>query len=164
MKPDASLTLRPSAELAQMRVIVDTREQRPWSFPPEYVSVRRGTLTAGDYSLDGDLWAIERKSLDDFIGTVGAQFDRFCRELYRMPEALPRVVIVEGNMQQIADKRYNAGVQPKYIMRRIAQLTMLGVTVLFCENETLAALMAYRLFRRRQAFLNGTSDNVESAE
>jgi ERCC4-type nuclease len=164
MKPDVSLTLRPRSELAQLDIVVDTREQRPWHFPPEIVSVRRGTLDYGDYALSGDVWAIERKSLDDFVGTVCANWERFCRELERMPPLPQRTIIVEGSIACIIAGEFNAGVHFKFVMRRIAQLTLMGVSVLFCDNELHAALMAYRLFRVRAAFLANVEEAAESAE
>lgn len=126
--------------------------------------MRRDTLKYGDYALDGDSWAIERKSLPDFVGTVSADWDRFCRELERMPPLPQRTVIVEGRFQDIIDGNYNGAARPKYIMHRIAQLTLMGVSVLFCEHEALSAVMAYRLFRRRHAFLNNVDDAAPSAE
>lgn len=164
MKPDASIPVAPSSDLAQMTIICDTREQRPWHFPEEYATMRRGTLKYGDYALDGDSWAIERKSMSDFVGTVSAQWDRFCRELEKMPPLPQRTIIVEGSMIDIIEGNYNGASRPKYIMHRIAQLTLMGVSVLFCESETLSAVMAYRLFRRRHAFLNNVEECAPSAE
>jgi len=58
-----------------MQIIVDTREQSPYSFatitpPPETI---RATLKTGDYSLAGyeNKITIERKSLIDAFGTFG---------------------------------------------------------------------------------------------
>ena len=56
--------------MGEFRIIIDTREQTPWSFPPE-IPVEIGTLKTGDYALAGDdAFAIERKSKDDFLGTI----------------------------------------------------------------------------------------------
>lgn len=164
MKPDHSIALKPASELSRMKVIIDTREQTPWHFPMELVEVRRDTLNYGDYALDGDTWAIERKSLPDFVGTVTAGWERFCRELERMPKEPQRVIIVGGSITQIMSQDYNGSAKPKYVMRRIAELTMMGVSVLFCDNETFAAMTAYRLFRRRKAFLDGVEDLSDSAD
>ena len=73
-----------------MTILVDSREQRPWSFP-EGVTVRpRSTIRQGDYALDGDgTFSIERKSVTDFRGTVAgkaANWERFVRELRRMDD------------------------------------------------------------------------------
>ena len=49
-------------------IIIDSREQLPWSFPEEF-TVKKDSLPTGDYSLDGmtDLITIERKSLQDMV-------------------------------------------------------------------------------------------------
>ena len=71
-----------------MRLIVDSREQSPFSFKgPRYedVTVEVGTLTVGDYSLAGltDKVAVERKSLPDLVACLGRERERFERELQR---------------------------------------------------------------------------------
>ena len=56
--------------MGELRIIIDTREQIPWSFPPE-IPVEIGTLKTGDYALAGDdAFAIERKSKDDFLSLI----------------------------------------------------------------------------------------------
>lgn len=156
MKPDAGINLKPKADgQSRMVVLVDTREQTPWAFPDEYVETRRATLNYGDYALEGDLFSVERKSLDDFVGTVSTGWERFCRELWRMPDALPRVVVVEGTFKRILNHEYShPAVQPKLVVSRIAALTLAGVSVLLCDNHVMAAGMAYRMFRWRQAQLS----------
>ena len=75
-----------------LRIVIDTREQQPWHFPRHLAAVSRGTLSAGDYALEGDRgFAIERKSLPDFVGTISSGWERFRRELERMPAGAARV-------------------------------------------------------------------------
>ena len=65
-------------------LIVDTREQDPlFRKPPKGLLIVRDTLRAGDYSCKGfnNNIAIERKSLNDFYGSIGNGRDRFKREL-----------------------------------------------------------------------------------
>ena len=38
--------------MTNMAIVIDTREQTPWSFPSGLPSVR-GTLATGDYSIQG---------------------------------------------------------------------------------------------------------------
>ena len=51
----------------RITVVVDTREQEPYSFDSDKVSAVRKALPAGDYSLVGleERVAVERKSLTD---------------------------------------------------------------------------------------------------
>lgn len=152
-KPDHHQALDPAAEWGRLTLIVDSREQRPWSFPEEFVEARRGALIAGDYALDGDGFAIERKSLPDFVGTVASGWDRFLRELSRMPPTPARVIIVEGMLSDLTDREYPQGVGPKFLLSRVAELTLSGVSVLFANDPVRAAGLAYRIFRQRAGHL-----------
>jgi hypothetical protein len=157
--------------LPPLRIIIDTREQAPWSWDPSDATTEIAGLTAGDYALAEDCekvkgrvalsvrFAIERKSLDDFLGTISVGWDRFSRELVRM-EAFPaRVVIVEGDFRQVCfsgdegcvspPPHNHPALRPAFVARRIAELTMQGVSVLLAGDSQLAAGLAYRVFRRR---------------
>jgi len=142
--------------MAKIQIVIDTREQRPWHFPDGEVDVRRGTIGAGDYCLEGDgEFAIERKSLPDFVGTVCVEWERFQRELMRMSGVPARVVIVEGSVGQIMNGDYtHPGIKPGFVMKRVAELTLMGVCVLFCENNVMAAAMAWRIFWNRRRMLD----------
>jgi hypothetical protein len=41
------------------------------------------------------------------------------------------------------------GLRPSFVARRISELTMQGVSVLFAGDAALASGLAYRVFRRR---------------
>ena len=45
----------------QLKIIIDTREQKPWEFPGHTTAVQK--LDTGDYSVEGleDILCIERK-------------------------------------------------------------------------------------------------------
>jgi len=83
-----------------MRIIIDTREQRPWGFDCE---TRRATLATGDYSIDGlaHLVAVERKSLTDLVGCIGNGRDRFKAELQRLRAYRFRAIIIESTLADI---------------------------------------------------------------
>lgn len=153
-----------------LSILIDTREQRPWAWEPhEAVSSVRG-LRAGDYALEVDTdavsgglspvrFAIERKSLDDFLGTISTGWNRFNREVDRMADFPAKVMIVEANFSDCCFKALPSGrisqahnhtrLSPSFISRRIAELTLMGVSVLFAENAGYAAGLAYRIFVRR---------------
>lgn len=163
----------------RLTIIVDTREQRPWCFP-EWVPVRMATLPAGDYALDGDAhFAIERKNLDDFVGTVFSGWERFRRELGRMEAAshVARVIVVEADYSELMFRSLQDGtleppahrhpaISPAAMAMRIAELALMGVTVLFCHDPGHAALQAYYLLATRWRQLNEgcNSHKVEEAE
>lgn len=150
--------------LREMLIIQDTREQRPWVFP-EYVRTKVGTLRTGDYALAGDdRFAIERKSLDDFVGTIFSGWGRFLREIGRMEGAgfVARVIIVEADYEMLMMRQGPSGevippshhhpmITPQAVAGRIAELTLMGVSCLFCRDAGHAALQAYYLLCRRWA-------------
>lgn len=148
-----------------MLIIIDTREQRPWGFPA-WLKTKRGTLRTGDYALDGDLgFAIERKGLDDFLGTVSTGWERFVREIERMGDWGCRVIVVEGSLEDccwhwkegemIAPAHNHPKLTPAFVISRVAELTFMGVSVLFAGNSDIAAAVGYRLLKKRNEDLYG---------
>jgi len=111
--------------ISEFVVLVDSREQAPWQFhgiftdtpgkPPKPLVVRTriATLRTGDYSIEKahaaaqghpgtpHACAIERKSLADLWGTLGAGRERFERELQRLSQLDRAVVIVEAGWPDI---------------------------------------------------------------
>jgi len=98
-------------------VIVDTREQAPWTFQGVVIEkhqqvIRRQakTLKTGDYSIVGceEEIVVERKSAADFLGSITAGNARFRREHERMAAIVhaggSACVIVEGCLSAICDE------------------------------------------------------------
>lgn len=154
-----------------MKIIIDVKEKTPWSFPCG-VDTEVRDLRQGDYALAHDgTFSIERKSLDDFIGTVGVSYrwERLQKELRRMDVCghAHKVIIVEGNYEQFCFKYGDDGIilepdhnhvqfTPQLANKRIAQLTVYHRTsVLFAGDETLAAGMAFQIFCERAVQLGG---------
>jgi len=135
-----------------LNLIIDTREQRPWSFPQEYVSTKFRKLDFGDYALEGDTqFSVERKTLADFVGTVVGGWDRFQRELDRADEAGAQMpIIVEGNLTQVSRGQYQSGVSPQLIWKRQAQIIERGFPLLWADSAAVAGATAYTLFRQRR--------------
>lgn len=131
-----------------MQITIDTREQQAWSFP-EYIKTKREALGAGDYALLGDRsFAVERKSLDDFVGTISSGWPVFQKELMRMRDAeFPaRVIIVEADWSEVINHDYNhPEVLPHFVLKRVAELTLMRVSVLFCSNPTSAAGLCWKM-------------------
>jgi hypothetical protein len=154
-----------------LHIIIDSREQSPWAWDQSDAVTEIHALVAGDYALAEDCervkgrealavrFAVERKSFDDFLGTISTGWERFQRELTRMESFPARVVIVEGNFAECCFSESDEGIippphnhpelRPAFVARRIAELSMQGVTVLLAGNAQLAAGLAYRVFRRR---------------
>ena len=152
----------------RLHIIIDTREQRPWSFEPHLVHSTVGTLKTGDYAIAGDDgFAIERKGLDDFVGTISTGWDRFCREIERMKDWPAKVVIVEGTFEQCCFTERNDEIippvhghhriTPQFIAKQISILSLMGVAVLFAGDAGLAAGLAYTIFKERADAIEGKS-------
>lgn len=147
--------------MGELRIIIDTREQTPWSFPPE-IPVEVGTLKTGDYALAGDdAFAVERKSGSDFLGTISTGWGRFCRELNRMDAAgFPaKVIIVECNFREFCFSERTGEIippdhehymlTPQFVIKRIAQLSMRGAAALFAGNADFASALALAILLER---------------
>lgn len=145
-----------------LEIIIDTREQAPWSFDPGQAVARVATLRTGDYALAGDqdCFSIERKSLDDFLGTISSGWERFQCEIERMKDFPAKVMIIEGDFAEMCFIENEGGLhppehmhyklQPRFISKRIAQLALMGVCVLFAGNPEFASVLALQIFRERK--------------
>ena len=107
-------------------VVVDTREQLPWTFEGLGLTTSRAKLAAGDYSLVGlELRvAIERKSIDDWIGTVLRDRARFYRELQLLRAYDFRCVIIEAGVREIMTEQYKSAVTPAAVMGFVAEVAV----------------------------------------
>ena len=72
-------------------ILFDTREQKPWTLPPQY-PMKRVHLKVGDYTIKGyeSIIAIEKKSglaelFTDLSVSYRPTFKRFLRKLSRFP-------------------------------------------------------------------------------
>ncbi len=148
-------------------IVIDTREQRPWEFP-EWVDRRHHVLPFGDYALEGDNgYAIERKSLTDFVGTLFTGWERFQREIERARASFAKIVIfVEADYHQIMFNEVNGEllppeyghpmITPEAVSRRIAELDIrYNVPVCFFKDPSHAAFQAYENLKVRDMALEG---------
>ena len=81
--------------LSEADIIVDTREQKPLFETPPCQLVG---IPTGDYSVVGHTAtiAVERKSLQDLLGSVGRGRDRFREEFIRLGDVRYAAVVIEG--------------------------------------------------------------------
>ena len=140
--------------MKRLEIVVDTREQRPFIFPEEVASTVSLKLDAGDYALmyKGKIdegFAVERKSLDDFVGTILCGWERFLKELDRMRHMPAIIVLVEGSLEDIFNHEYNSGASPLFVYKRVSQLLMKGVTVEFFVDADTCATFLVMIFNER---------------
>lgn len=107
--------------MEKIRIIQDTREQKPWPFPAEEFEVTVAKLSAGDYSIAGleDEFAIERKSLGDLVGTLIGGWIRFRKELNRLAGYRFAAIVVEADISDVHDHRYESETKPASVLGRI---------------------------------------------
>jgi ERCC4-type nuclease len=147
-----------SLRVERWRAIVDTREKAPWTFPELQIG-SRSALRAGDYSIEGlsGEISIERKSVDDLVGTMFNDGERFERELGELSAMRWSAVVVECDAADVWAKRYRfSAVPPTAVWSEIARLSAkYPVPFLFLGPRAIAAKCAERL-------LVGAAERVES--
>tara|TARA_R110000851_G_scaffold268071_1_gene420652 strand:+ start:336 stop:767 length:432 start_codon:yes stop_codon:yes gene_type:complete len=109
-----------------MLVLRDTREQVPWTFEGQGIQTAPASLATGDYTVPGleHAVAIERKSLDDWVGTVMRHRGRFYRELDRMRAVRFRCVIIEAGVREIMAGKYKSQVKPASVLAFVAEIAV----------------------------------------
>lgn len=149
--------------LPHHKIIIDTREQMPLSFPLK--TIHEG-LKFGDYKLNDDNFThnccIERKTLGDFYGTLTSGYERFCREVERaQQEDYYLIVLVEGlfeDMNQYVKslKRMNIWASPEYVFHNMRELSQKYpmIQFLFVEDREEASEIILKLFRSNGQFKN----------
>lgn len=133
-----------------LTVLVDTREQTPWSFGPGVVTLR-ASLPSGDYSLPGltDKFALERKSLADLVGSLTSGRDRFMREMERLALFDFAAIVVEGSLENVIRKEYRSEASPSSIMGSCAMIhARYGVPTIWCSTRACAILYAEKLLKQ----------------
>jgi ERCC4-type nuclease len=107
-------------------IIVDKREQRPWTFGSDLICQLmggpmhfvRGTLSTGDYSVQGieGFVSIERKSLPDFLSCCTRERDRFKAEMERLKHYPVRAVVIEASAVDVQQACYRSQVRPQSVL------------------------------------------------
>ncbi|GLI36176.1 ERCC4 domain-containing protein [Desulforhabdus amnigena] len=139
-----------------MKVLCDTREQRPFSFKrfPGTIVERTG-LKTGDYSLHGyqDRVAIERKELNDLIQCLmPPNRARFERELCRAQSLECFAVVVEASMDDVRQGRYMSQMRPHSVLQSIAAFSVrYRVPFIWCGSRAGAEYLTFSLLEKFQA-------------
>jgi len=142
-----------------MKIIVDTREQRPLEFPARIKTVRR-RLKYGDYSLVGHSTkgvVVERKSLNDFFGSFTRGREDMARKLKAMGERFARAyLLVEAPIADVLNGSRYSRIDGGYLMARVVELCAdADVVPLFAEDRDTAAATLVHLFSSYLAAIRG---------
>ena len=137
-------------------IVVDTREQEPWSFRD--VPTESGTLDTGDYSVRGleHRVAVERKSLDDLLACVGRERDRFKRELQRLRAYRFRCLVVEASHADLECGEWRSKIQPSHVLGSLAAwMAQYSLPVMLAGDHESAARFAEKyLFQSARLIAN----------
>lgn len=160
-----------------LRILIDSREQACWAWSPSDAVTNIAGLAVGDYALECDTenpkragqlrpvrFSLERKSLDDFLGSISTTWENgSIRKTINAASFPARIIIVEGDFHHVCFAEAAEGLippehnhpklEPAFVARRIAELTMLGVSVLLSGSAELAAGQALHIFRERMRML-----------
>lgn len=151
-------TLAPESVVA----IVDTREQQPLALSPLQMEV--ATLDTGDYSIKGleHVVRVERKSLQDCIACVGAERERFDREVQRLLGYPIRVLVIESSWPQIEQGGWRGKVTTEQAIGSLLGWQAAGLSIHMCGDHERAGkhvarllfTVAKRRYRELRALVN----------
>ncbi|MGE4194625.1 MAG: ERCC4 domain-containing protein [Pseudodesulfovibrio sp.] len=135
-----------------MRIIADTREQRVFSFTKYEAEVERATLPTADYSLPGfeDRVGIERKELGDLVSCLmGANRERFEKELRRLSTYELKAVVVEASMRDVADGLYRSEMKPHAVLQSVLTFQVrFAVPFIWCGDRAGAEYTTFWLLAK----------------
>ena len=119
-------------------IIIDTREQEPYSFDSRLAAAVRRALPAGDYSVEGleERVAVERKTPDDFVSTVIHSRSRFREELRKLSGYRAACVVVEAGLLDLLKQTYRGEAHTNAVLGNALSIILdFGVPVFFCGNR-----------------------------
>jgi hypothetical protein len=143
-RPGIRIPRRRGAGLAELVIIVDSRERYPYKFGHQQATTERAALPAGDYGVRRDgavVAAVERKSLADLAKSlVDGSLGYLLADLASLPRA---AVVVEERYSQLFKLEH---VQPGWVADLLArvQVRWPGVPIIFAETRPLAEEWTYR--------------------
>jgi len=147
----------------QLTIVVDTREQRPFTFSKSRGvkgSIRK-TLKAGDYSILGyeHLIAIERKSPMDIFGTLGKGHKRFQKEIRKAINMEYFAIIVECSYMDVITKNFKDSHRTKMGGDIIIEILYTlkfkyGIDVIFAQDRNEATAIIRQIFKSYHKWKN----------
>jgi len=152
-RPGIRVPRRRAAELAQLTILVDTRERYPYKFTQQQADTERRALPAGDYGItnnnDQIVGVVERKSLDDLVRRlIDGQLTYAIADMAGLPHA---AVVVEDRYSNLLKLEYT---KPGFVTELLAALTVRYPTVPihFAETRPLAEEWTYRFLGAALAY------------
>lgn len=147
-----------------MLILIDSREQLPFSFSKYGVSTAVEGLPVGDYSLPGfqDWAAVERKNLEDLISCLmGENRARFERELTKGRSYDLFAVVVEAPLLAVSQGRYRSEMKAHAALQSIITFQVrYRVPFVWAGNRAGAEYVTYSLLAK---YLREISERFKQA-
>ena len=157
-RPGIRVPRRRAAGLAELTILVDTRERYPYRFAHQQATTERQALPAGDYGIahhDELVAVVERKSLADLTRRlIDGQLAYALADMATIPRA---AVVVEDRYPNLFKLEHT---QPGFVAEMLAALTVRYPTVpiSFCETRPLAEEWTYRFLGAALAYAQAETD------
>jgi hypothetical protein len=144
-RPGARIPGRRASGLAELVIVVDTRERYAYGFARQQATTVRAALPAGDYAVrseDGTpIAVVERKALDDLASSLNNGTLVF--ELAKLAEVPRAVVVVESGYGKLIKHAYAPGGFLPDLLARV-QVRYPEIPILFLETRPLAEEWTFR--------------------
>jgi ERCC4-type nuclease len=134
-------------------ILVDTREQNPLDIQAYPVEV--ATLPAGDYGVKGfsdwnnPRFSVERKSLNDLVGSLTGERERFMRECQLLRRFQFAVIVVEAVEAEVSRQEYRSLATPQSILASLAAIQVrYGIHIVWAGDHDGAARTVETLVRQ----------------
>jgi hypothetical protein len=144
-RPGARIPGRRASGIAELVIVVDSREHYPYKFSSQQATTVRAALTAGDYAVRSEagtpVAVVERKSLADLAGALNNGTLVF--ELAKLAEVPRAAVVVEDRYGNLLKHAYApAGFLPDMLAR--VQVRYAEIPIVFLETRPLAEEWTFR--------------------
>jgi ERCC4-type nuclease len=134
-----------------MTILIDNREQLPYSFQGYPVETKKAHLKTGDYSLEGhsEKITVERKSKADLYMSLGRERDRFEAEFQRLREFDYAALVIESSLSGLLIPPFKSRMNPKSIIQSLISWSIrYEVYVFFSDNRHYSECLIYSLFEK----------------
>jgi ERCC4 domain len=151
-RPGIRVPRRRAAGLAELTILIDTRERYPYRFARQQAATEREALPVGDYGIahyDELVAVVERKSLADLTRRlVDGQLAYALADMSTIPRA---AVVVEDRYSNLFKLEH---AKPGFVAEMLAAITVRYPTVpiSFCETRPLAEEWTYRFLGAALAY------------
>lgn len=153
----------------EFTIIVDTREQQPWSF--DNFATAHKKLDTGDYSIEGlqDIFAIERKkSINEIANNIVEP--RFKDVVMRMSQLKYSFFLLEFSMNDVLNYPIGSNlpkrlwgkvrITPPFIIKNILDWQLkYNIKVLFCNSASNAEKVAEHILKKIYYMHKNESNN-----